>query len=133
MQNFVQTLREKAQAAIDDPDNSIKNCNDLANKAEIDPGNLSKFMKAKEGQYGNISFANAARILYSIGGYIVFPGEKTHVVDTQQLQQLKNENAELRASVRTLQETIAMLASGQTNKTAEQDIEHKKISNIVNR
>lgn len=90
-------------------------------------------MKAKEGQYGNISFANAARILYSIGGYIVFPGEKTHVVDTQQLQQLKNENAELRASVRTLQETIAMLASGQTNKTAEQDIEHKKISNIVNR
>ena len=126
MQNFVQTLREKAQAAIDDPGNPIKNCNDLANKTEIDPGNLSKFMKAKEGQYGNISFANAARILYSIGGYIVFPGEKTHVVDTQQLQQLKNENAELRASVRTLQETIAMLASGQTNKTAEQDIEHKK-------
>ncbi len=133
MQNFVQTLREKAQAAIDDPDNPIKNYHDLANKADIDPGNFSKFMRAQEGQYGNISFAKAARILYSIGGYIVFPGDKAHVIDAQQFKQLQNENTELRASVRTLQETIAMLASSQTNKELEQEAEHKKIPNIVNR
>ena len=133
MQDFVQTLREKAQAAIDDPDNSIKNYHDLANKADIDPGNFSKFMRAKEGQYGNISFAKAVRILYSIGGYIVFPGDKSNFGDMQQFQQLQNENAELRASVRTLQETIAMLASSQPSKILEQEAEHKKIQNIVNR
>lgn len=113
-ENYTQKLRDAANQALEDG-GLVRNAYDLAQKADMDPANLSKFLKAKDGKYNRISFSNAAAILGVIGGGILFPGPACMVpvpgvtspgARSDREKALEKENEKLKNKLEALQEVL---------------------------
>lgn len=140
MENYTQKLRNAANQALEDG-GLVRNAYDLAQKADMDPANLSKFLKAKEGKYDRISFGNAAAILGAIGGQVVFPhligapvctiAGAVSAVERKHVEELKKENEKLRNKLEALQEVLTELYAKSAESGAKVDAEKNQTSGVV--
>lgn len=129
MENYTQKLRDAANKALVEG-GLVRNAYDLAQKADMDPGNLSKFLKAKEGKYDRISFSNAAAILGAIGGEIAFPPLAARgaadAAFQRRLEELAKENEKLRNKLEALQEVLTGMCTAASREERKPEDEKKQ-------